>query len=185
VFVALNESIYYSENFGDSWSQTSIDNTRSINYLTKLDSNILAVTDIGIFLFKSNNEWFNLHLDYNSSHLVVSDTLLLASTYNGIFKTTFNEMLISDIKKTSINNFFDIYPNPFSSILNIKVNDFVFKQLKIGIYNLSGILVYSVISKTNESDFQLNLGRLNEGVYLIQIFDGEQIMTKRIIKLKN
>jgi hypothetical protein len=183
LFVASKELIYYSENNGDSWNTTSITNVNSINFLTNSDTSVFAVTDKGIFVFMSNNDWFNIHLDYNSFHLLVSDSFLYASTESGIFKTRLNDKLISGDKAIPFKNTLSIYPNPFSSKLNIVLQELNPKQ--INIYNLGGVIVHSELILSGESTVQLDLGSLNNGIYLLQVIDGERLIWHKIIKADN
>lgn len=183
IYIAIDESIYYSENDGNTWSTMTIGDVNSINFLTNIDTNAFAVTDKGIYLFQSNDDWLNLYIDHNSCHLVVLDSLLFVSTEHGIYKTIFNESLVLGLDNIDNNDFIDIYPNPFSSILKLKVVDVAMNQ--INIFNMSGRLEYSISTKSNGSEVQLDLGNLKNGIYSIQINDGKSIITRKIIKVNN
>ena len=74
----------------------------------------------------------------------------------------------------------EIYPNPFSSMLDIRCT---INGLKVvTIFNLLGAQVF----KSNiENQLQLstiNLSYLNQGVYFLKIETVEGILTKKIIK---
>ena len=86
----------------------------------------------------------------------------------------------SDVKNSISENEMEIYPNPFSSMLDIRCS---INGLKVvTIFNLLGAQVF----KSNiENQLQLstiNLSYLNQGVYFLKIETVEGILTKKIIK---
>jgi hypothetical protein len=72
---------------------------------------------------------------------------------------------------------FEVFPNPTTSIINIKTK-MGFELDKINIYTIEGKLVHSQNTNLNTVDLQ----NLPFGNYLIQVFSGDKIVTKKIIK---
>ncbi|WP_185117544.1 fibronectin type III domain-containing protein [Chryseobacterium sp. PMSZPI] len=98
--------------------------------------------------------------------------------------TNFNDGEVEDytvkISKAPINNPINqsdilIYPNPVRSILHIKN---ISEKVNYKIYNLAGELVSNGIILNNK----INISSLLEGVYVIDIQDGETNILKKFIK---
>ena len=70
---------------------------------------------------------------------------------------------------------FLVYPNPTSSILNLKVDNQQIQEVKI--YNLTGKEVF----KTSEIE-NINISQLSSGIYFIQIKTDTNTFTKKILK---
>ena len=72
-----------------------------------------------------------------------------------------------------------LYPNPTSNTLNIKVHNQQIQSIKI--FNLIGKEVMNVSSKNNETE-NINISQLVHGIYVIQIKTDVNTFTKKIIK---
>ena len=88
---------------------------------------------------------------------------------------------ISIIDTSSIDDYFascQIFPNPFNSTLSITTE----KTVKnIMIYDVFGRLV--MIQSASETQIDLNLNGLSEGVFLLRLDYGDSISTHRIVKV--
>ena len=75
-------------------------------------------------------------------------------------------------------NLFDIYPNPTSDFIFIENNNT--EEFEVSVFDLFGKRIYNdVFSNSHE---QINLAGLANGVYLVEIRNGERRGTKRIVK---
>ncbi|MCD4771951.1 MAG: T9SS type A sorting domain-containing protein [Bacteroidales bacterium] len=75
---------------------------------------------------------------------------------------------------------FEIYPNPSNNFIIVKTTNNQ-KNLKYSIYNILGeTLMSGIIKNTNQA--QINLEKLNNGIYFIRISDGKTFATRKIIK---
>ncbi|MBE2246528.1 MAG: T9SS type A sorting domain-containing protein [Candidatus Competibacteraceae bacterium] len=103
-------------------------------------------------------------------------TDLLGNTSEFYFDSSLVTLVIEEISAYQIS----IYPNPTSHILNISQLPESFNG-EVFIYNTSGKLIFS--KKFSGTDFIIETGHLETGIYLIQILDinGEGI-SKRFIK---
>lgn len=71
---------------------------------------------------------------------------------------------------------FNMYPNPTSSVLNIRMAD-----RRIGTYRMLNFVGQEVA--TGElSDMELNVSKLAAGAYILEINDGQKLLTKQFIK---
>lgn len=74
-----------------------------------------------------------------------------------------------------------VYPNPSNGITEISTPNQLYKDLKIKIYNSTGVLVYESIYNGNSQT--INLSKYSNGIYFLKIFSENTIIcTKKIIK---
>jgi hypothetical protein len=91
---------------------------------------------------------------------------------------------LSEEDNLGIENSISIYPNPTSDLITVRVRS----QNKVGasIYNTLGVQILSTLELTKsageERTGQFDLSSHPAGVYLIQIQDGQQVYSKRIIR---
>jgi len=69
-------------------------------------------------------------------------------------------------------NKFSVYPNPSSDVLNIRTNEPIDK---VELYNTIGQLI--VAKKTTN----INISSINIGVYILKIYSGNRIVTKKVM----
>ena len=90
---------------------------------------------------------------------------------------TFNE----DDEMESLDN--TVYPNPFTSTLNVSayVNS---SNVEIELYNLTGQKLDSktLISENNQVITTFNTESLTNGIYLVRIIDGNDVITYKVTK---
>lgn len=91
------------------------------------------------------------------------------------------ESISLGINTNELEHNFLIFPVPTSQVLNIKINNFDYHNLKVEITDLQGKLL---ISEFIESlDTQLNLSNLEESIYILSFINqGKLIRTQKIIK---
>ena len=92
---------------------------------------------------------------------------------------TLNTSLPTHKKETIV-----AYPNPFSDTITIHSTEHNGSNLRVKIFNLSGscLLDKSHTQDIHNKDLTINLSNLSSGMYLLQISDGIELMTKKIIK---
>jgi len=97
---------------------------------------------------------------------------------NDPFLDTCGEILTSRQDQSIANNEVNVFPNPFSELINIKSEK---KILKVDIYDFSGKSVFT--KNVNDSFIYLQLNRLPAGIYTATIYlQDNKISFKRIIK---
>lgn len=92
-----------------------------------------------------------------------------------------NSIIISNIQNLKISNI-QIYPNPFTNKIKVRVGNINTQNLKILVFNLLGEkLLTEEINFGNE--FELNLSFLPNGIYTIKIENNElQTFEKMVVK---
>lgn len=77
------------------------------------------------------------------------------------------------------NNSFNFYPNPASDIINLDIEYLKDNNLTLNIYNIMGLLVNSkTIAKSQR---QINIGDLNNGIYLLEIRTSDWTKSQKLI----
>ncbi len=110
-----------------------------------------------------------------------SDTYCDSSTY--VFKTDAEMISVNVINQFNVgieeveNNFINIYPNPTTGLLNIET------AIEKGIYQLQDLTGKQLLSGSiTATRFSLDISTLSKGIYLLSVFDGEQVAHKKIVK---
>jgi parallel beta-helix repeat protein len=105
-------------------------------------------------LFTTNSNIFNLTLKNGLNKIRVMTDM----DCQGVFQ---EEILI--------NEKILVYPNPFTNILNIKINQQENSSILVKVYDGSGFSVYGVIHTIQNGIIQLDLSRLDSGYYTLLI----------------
>jgi len=101
------------------------------------------------------------------------------------FQQGFQQSLISIVSNAiSIPDFsVSIYPNPVVDSFTITVANAPEEPLIIKITNLLGQQLYQGQLASFQSQKTIPFGSYPDGTYLVQLFSGNQIITKKIIKI--
>jgi hypothetical protein len=79
---------------------------------------------------------------------------------------------------------FDLYPNPATEIVNIKLNAFLPNAI-ISVYDMNGDLVINKNAALNNNmAYHLNIQNLPAGNYFVKIKDGQKEFTQKMIVVK-
>jgi len=90
------------------------------------------------------------------------------------------DSLISSIPKYNYDNIlFELYPNPATQMVTLKINNPDKDDMELNIFNLMGVLVRSDLLKQKEQD--IYIGDLNSGVYIVVIKSKFSIEIQRLI----
>ncbi len=77
-----------------------------------------------------------------------------------------------------------IFPNPASNQVNISFDSFGSADAVVRVLDLTGkeVMVKVLDNLNGKADFMINIGNLADGVYMIEVSNGELNATKRLIK---
>ena len=190
---AAVQDSFYIENTYDS-SYTFID-TISVTIDTCVFNTALPVDSAFIYNFKilssdsavlywefwqaGSSIFLNVRTTYtngtNLIYLEINCTNKSTSIYDfyGVFKSTGTDVNeIANITSVSI------YPNPVTDYLNIKLNSKDKGLAKLYLLDITGKVI---ISKNFKNEIQLDIHKMNKGVYLIKIDNNSSIITRMII----
>lgn len=77
----------------------------------------------------------------------------------------------------------DVFPNPFSSQLHLKLSCSSTSPSQIELYSIDGLRVWSFEIAANLSEVQLlDFDRLRTGKYILRLATKNQVITKQLIK---
>ncbi len=100
--------------------------------------------------------------------------------YNGNMRKL-SEDLVS-INDTALNKVdVKLFPNPVDNLLQVSIFDNELKMNELRIKNMQGIIMSK--QRINSNSFEINTEGLNQGMYVLEMSNGERIFVKRFIKL--
>lgn len=150
----LNETIFASN--ADVVSLLKSDLIEGVNTLTTV------VHDNSPFLRVDNHDSFHV--------------------YTVTWTINFSSLGIDDIE-SEMNNFnISLFPNPASTILNLKFESNTSSNLKVDIISMDGKKMKS-ISLSNYENTEIDISQLSQGVYLTNFYSGNVLVaSKRLVK---
>lgn len=77
-----------------------------------------------------------------------------------------------------------LYPNPTTYFINIDINSTDKVERKLSMYNELGQIVHQITSDQNNIVIDVATGKFTNGLYLLKIQQGEQVISKRVIIAK-
>src|SRR5690554_1855739 len=87
---------------------------------------------------------------------------------------------LASLEELSSENF-TIYPNPSSGNFSLNIGDQLLGKLEITIYSALGQRVYFQETTANSKQLSISCAHLEEGMYIVNITNGHQILTGRLI----
>jgi len=95
-----------------------------------------------------------------------------------------NLALVQEDPSISIDNIIPkkirIYPNPNNGKFFVQLGDAFNKNTQIEVFNVMGKSVFKTLS--SDSKTKIDLRSLKQGIYFVQIMDGKNVVTQKIIK---
>jgi len=81
-------------------------------------------------------------------------------------------------------NAFDVYPNPTTGLINIKVNSILFGKASVMLFNINGKRIYNENVYIDESNniLEIDIEAKQRGMYFLKIVTIDKVATKKIIK---
>ncbi len=108
---------------------------------------------------------------------VVTVTDANGCSMQGSFTVNFTLGLEDESNEISL----DLYPNPTRDILNIKFGSNQNVE-NLSLIDITGKVVYENIpSNNNDSEYELNLNFLPEGVYFLNVYTNDQVLTRKVV----
>jgi hypothetical protein len=137
----------------------------------------------------------------------MNDPYLQSSVRNSIRNTKFSDVLKRNTTITNLqsNVFFTqecpgstvriaadknetkpitVYPNPVSSVINVNTGDYE-NVSRVDIYDGNGRLVKTISHPESQKEFSIPAEDLTAGLYMLNVFTGEEVKTFKIMKAGN
>jgi len=97
-----------------------------------------------------------------------------------------NDTLILSIVNTEIEESVTIFPNPFNDHLNVIINSKADRTIRVTLYNVAGMKVYSTDEPLTEGENQIliNTFKLSPAPYILNIHGGTFSKSYPLVKLK-
>lgn len=132
------------------------------------------------------SDMFMNYMDYTSSSCKNLFTVGQANRMNATLNTTraslLNSTLCPYIGIEEQSNFnFTFYPNPVSDQLVITMAKNLGSDLLLNVYDISGKVILSQLMQVDSNDV-LDVSSLSSGIYFLNISDGKNSKTKKLIK---
>lgn len=186
---SAGNKVYMSPNGGSNWYNYSgtLPNVpvNCIVYQNGTNEGLYVGTDVGVFYTDgSMNDWITYQTGLPN---VVVTELEISYNNNKLWAATFGRGLWNSdlyspsvgIENTNIDKTVSVFPNPNNGTFTIQTNDE--KVTAIAIFNTLGEKVFEEI-KINSSQKNIDLNKVNAGVYFIHItFDNNKSVNQKII----
>jgi hypothetical protein len=145
------------------------DFTGTITY-NYVDSEMNSLTqDASMYVYSSTSSAWSEYLDTDSADYTVTSTFTSPNQIGKVTVGALNSLSIEDAMAMGIR----IYPNPFSSVINVDYSE----DLQLTLFNVLGQQVLSASSKT------INISKLDQGTYILRTKDSNNtIKNFKIIK---
>jgi hypothetical protein len=188
------ESVWQTLDGGETWDMIEGNlpdmPIRWAMYHPENDNQALLATEIGVWssydLEADDVEWepdvsgmANVRVDMLQFR--ESDNTVLAATHGrGLFTAEYPADPFVSLPENNISeNLMEVYPNPSSGIINLKLNGVSIENVTVKIHDISGRLVHEdVISSNNQS---IDLSSLPKGNYVLKLQSGKTESVEKVV----
>ena len=165
--VALNGTEAMEKVYSLDTDLENFSGTITYNYVDSEMNNLSH--DASMFVYGSTNSAWSEHLDTDSAEYTVTSTFTSPIQIGKVTVGALNSLSIEDAMAMGIR----IYPNPFSSVINVDYSE----DLQLTLFNVLGQQVLSASSKT------INISKLDQGTYILRTKDSNNTINNfKIIK---
>ncbi len=105
----------------------------------------------------------------------------LGSTFSEDVTVPFKVTTVSGIEENNLKNI-SVYPNPANKYIYINSTNHLTNQITLT--NISGKEVFSDFSNKNKAEYSIDISSFNSGIYFVNIYTEEEIITKKISIIK-
>ena len=182
-----NEDFWLRYYDGNSW-QTVETWARGTDFQNNNFYSVTVTLNSSNYNFVNNAQFrFQNDASGNADHIYIDQVIISGITNGGaargIVATTSTIDFVSSLNTDEFNSFeedFKMYPNPVSNngILNIQLANEDAENVTYRIVSVVG----QVISSGNLINKQIRVNDLKSGIYILEINDGEEIMTRKFVK---
>jgi photosystem II stability/assembly factor-like uncharacterized protein len=180
-------NVYFSGDAGENWTLKNTDRRASLKKILYVEDTIYISGDKGTIL-KSTDFGENWLLEETFTFYEINDIKLTKKgdifTCGGnttIFRYS-NDVSTSIFEPFVNNKSLSVFPNPFRNFISIKGFEPNQQAVRVQLFELSGRMVLDKSIEYRDGAIQVNTTTLNQGIYLIRVFNGNNIYTQKVIK---
>ena len=167
IAVVLNETEAMEKVYSLDTDLENFSGTITYNYVDSEMNNISH--DASMYVYGSTSSAWSEYLDTDSADYTVTSTFTSPNQIGKVTVGALNSLSIEDAMAMGIR----IYPNPFSSVINVDYSE----DLQLTLFNVLGQQVLSASSKT------INISKLDQGTYILRTKDSNNTINNfKIIK---
>ena len=182
------EKVYVSTNGGATWSSYKKNlpafAALALVWQNNTNSGLYLGMNYGVYYIENGmtnwESYSNLLPNVMISELEINtvEGKLYAATYGrGVWKSVLYSEVLSVDDVVDLNSII-VYPNPVSSVLNIKWN--LNDKTEVRLFNMTGQLVH-YSKDTGLNDYQINTSNLAKGIYFLRINSSKGELTKKVM----
>ncbi|MNK10949.1 Ser-Thr-rich glycosyl-phosphatidyl-inositol-anchored membrane family protein [compost metagenome] len=170
-----NNAMQVQNNVQFTWSQAPNATGYQIEIATDDTFDTILIDE----LVATNSYSAALENDTTYFWRVLPTNEICTGIYSEVFQFTRGD--IAGINDTVFSNF-SLYPNPNKGSFTVKFNSATGNEIQMGVYDMRGRqLLNKLIANVGTIDEAVSIGAVETGVYLVNIRDGESVITKKII----
>ena len=191
-----NGEIWFSKNWGEFWQ-------KSATYFPALTTSIflrpnkefLTTRTQRFYLISSNlgKDWIALDDENILDFEFLEDSTMLISKNDGVYTMDGREILdsldsfknqdVSSISETQLDSKINVYPNPVSDILTIKIEDINSEIFEVNLLNQLGQIISKHPIKSISKTHQVKTDRVPKGMFFVEMkFSDGRHSIKKVVK---
>jgi len=168
----------------------TINSPQSYHYNAKvLLQNVITNPTAGLIVTSNTEIELLPEISFNSgseNELYITPACLggarMANSNSNSNQNSENEQIQKKLESSSkVQNDFNVMPNPTTGFFKLLANKELAYPKLITIHNVLGQIIYK-IENPNSFEYEFNLIKENSGIYIINVFYDNTVMSKRIIK---
>jgi photosystem II stability/assembly factor-like uncharacterized protein len=182
-----NPAVYKSEDNGATFSNISSTLPNTMVYELVCDPEgqfVFAATEVGPYVYiVESNHWYDLsqgmapdQIYWTVDYIAETKTARFGTYGRGLWDFKIDEALETK-KSYDINYDISLYPNPASNYINVVSS--VAKEINYNISDLQGKMIQEGMLNSSK---RINIESLKAGIYILNIIEGKQFISKTFIK---
>jgi SdrD B-like domain/Secretion system C-terminal sorting domain len=154
------------------------DQSDILKYIVEHSNNATTFSDIINPIFTSNTS-----LSYNAFHYSPNAG---ENYYRLKIFLKNNTVKYSEVRKVKVADVLSatIFPNPVKDVLNVKYSSINKQNIIATLYNIQGVLIKKISLNNTSSVEKIDLSTCNNGIYILKIVCGENVITKKVQVMK-
>ncbi len=114
---------------------------------------------------------------------IIPNTASIYFDFNApIITNTFQTEFVQTLSASDFNYLgFSMYPNPAKNSINFSFTNDLTETIKVKVYNLLGELIVEDVLNIQNNSAKLNVSKLSNGVYFVEINQGQNRITQKLI----